>query len=146
MTSFRFSAAVAASLICLTLAPAHAQEPIFVTPDDVQWRAMGPPGMEVAVLTGDPMAEGVYTMLIKVPAGMRLPPHTHADAWRHSVVVSGTLLFGIGETFDEAAMRELPQGSFWTEHADVAHFAWARDGEVIGLLTAMGPSGTTPVK
>ena len=111
--------------------------------DDAPWRQVNDAGMEVALLSGDPTAEGVYSMLIKLPAGVKLPVHVHADAWRHSVVLSGTLYFGFGDTWDEEALVAYGPGDFWTEAPNDPHFAWTKDGEVVGFLTAMGPTGTT---
>jgi hypothetical protein len=124
----------------------HAESPI-VLPEDVQWRVMNPAGVEGAILSGDPASGGVYTMLLKVPEGTRIPPHTHADAWRQSVILQGTFHFAFGTEFDADALIPMGPGTFWTEAPDQPHFGEIRvgEGEVIALLTAMGPTSTDPV-
>jgi quercetin dioxygenase-like cupin family protein len=85
-------------------------------------------------------------MIIKVPAGTKIPPHSHPDRWRNSVILSGTLYFAFGDKWDDAKLQAFTPGSFWTEPPGSDHFAWAKDSEVIAMVTAMGPSGRTPVK
>ena len=62
---------------------------------------------------------------------------------RTVVVLSGTLYYAFGEQWDEQKLTPLPAGSFFYEPSHVPHFAWAKDGEVVLQLTAIGPSGTT---
>lgn len=141
---FAFSACVMAAVLTIS-GPAHAEQPVIVTPDQITWRPAGNAGMMVAVVHGDPNMAGPYTMLMKIPAGMKIPPHSHPDPWRTSVVVSGTLHFAFGNTWDEAALKPFKPGTVWTEPPGVYHFVWAKDGEVVAMLTAMGPTGFTPV-
>ena len=42
-------------------------------------------------------------------------------------------------------LAPLPAGSFFYEPPHVPHYAWAKDGEVILQLTAIGPGGVTLV-
>ncbi len=98
-------------------------------------------GPRTAVLAGNPKAAGLYTVRVKIPAGARLMPHSHPDA-RMVVVLSGTFHYAYGDRFDEAALKTLPPGSFFTEPAGIVHFAWAKSGEVVVQATAVGPSGT----
>lgn len=141
----------AAGLVALSFAamafssPARAEEPVILQPDGIEWRAVGAAGMQVAVVHGDPGAAGPYSMLIKVPAGLKIPPHSHPDAFRTSVVVSGVFHFAFGDIWDEAALEPFGPGTVWSEPPGVNHFAWAKDGEVVALLTAIGPTGSTPV-
>lgn len=79
---------------------------------------------------------------MRFPAGFRNPPHSHPDE-RIVTILSGTLLVGYGEQFDESRMKVLPAGSMFTEPAQQPHFAWARDGEVVGQVVGHGPSATT---
>lgn len=138
------SGALPAALV-LVASVVSADEPVIVLPEDVAWRAVGNSGMEMAVLAGDPAQAAPYSFMVKVPKGTRLPPHAHPDAWRHSTIISGTLLWAFGDTFDEASMITLTPGSFWTEPSGANHYGWARDGDVLAVGTAMGPSGMIPV-
>ena len=85
---------------------------------------------------------GVYVIYMRFPAGFRNPPHFHPDE-RIVTILSGTLLVGYGEQFDESAMKALPAGSMFIEPAKQPHFAWARDGEVVLQVVGHGPSDTT---
>ena len=142
-----FHRGVAAALLLLFLiaasAPAEPLRAIRVTPDTLTW-VKDPRGYEQAVVVGDPAGPGLYTAHIRFPAGLRVPPHFHPDD-RIVTVLSGTVLFGYGERFDESRMQALGPGSVWTEPARQPHFAWARDGAVVLQVVGVGPSGTTPV-
>mgnify|MGYP003547828375 CR=1 FL=1 len=125
-------------------APDVASKPIIAALDELNWRPVGNTGMMSALVHGDPGAAAPFTMVMKIPAGTKLPPHSHPDLWRTSIVVSGTLYFGFGDTWDEAALKPMKPGTVWTEPAGANHFLWAKDGEVIAKLTAMGPTGSKP--
>jgi hypothetical protein len=58
------------------------------------------------------------------------------------VVVAGTWFFGYGTVADDAALRTLPAGSFYTEPAGAAHFAMTKDEPVEIMITGYGPSDT----
>ena len=58
-------------------------------------------------------------------------------------ILSGTLLVGYGEQFDESKMKALPAGGMFTEPAKQPHFVWAKDGEVVIQVVGHGPSATT---
>lgn len=130
--------------IVLFASVAIADEPVIVLHDDVAWRAMGNSGAEMAILAGDPMQAGPNSFMVRVPQGTRLPPHAHPDVWRHSTIISGTLMWALGDTFAEASMVALTPGSFWTEPSGANHYGWAWSGDVLAVGTAMGPSGMVP--
>lgn len=113
--------------------------------EDVEWTMTANPAMQIMVLMGDPRGDGPYLMLIKVAPGTEIPPHSHPDEWRHSVVLSGTIHFGQGETWDDGALVALAPGSFWTEAPGSPHFIRLGEDGAIALLTADGPTGMTPV-
>jgi hypothetical protein len=141
-------------LCCLGIAAVahglHAQaepEAIAVTPPEMKWGAQGGlamAGMEQVNLVGDPSRPGPYTLRLKFPAGYRLAPHSHPDS-REVTVLSGTWYTGYGEKFDEAALKALPAGSFYTEPANLAHFVEVREPVMI-QVSGTGPSGRVFVK
>ncbi len=143
----RYSSLMLAACALVWSSTAQAQNaptgPQF--PDKIQFKAPLNPGVAVAVLLGDPTKPGVYVTRNKIPAGLKVMPHTHPDEWRTAVVMSGTLYFAIGEKWDESKLTAYPVGTFFTEPARTPHFVWAKDGDVILQITAMGPTGTTPV-
>ena len=121
----------------------NKHEQVLKLPDQLEWKA--PPmvgGASTAVLYGDPTKAGVYVTRTKFPAGLKGLPHTHPDEWRTVVVLSGTIYFGLGDTWDEGKLKPYPTGTFFSEPKDTPHFVWAKDGEVVVQVTAMGPTGT----
>ena len=115
-------------------------EPIMVAVDEIEWR-LGPEsleeGAEYAVLEGDPSKNELFTMRLRLPDGFRIMPHTHPNVER-ATVLSGTLHFGHGDTFDEGAARRLDAGSYLAMPPEMEHFAYAQ-GETVLQLTSIGP-------
>jgi quercetin dioxygenase-like cupin family protein len=130
-------------------AGAYAQnitESIVVLPNEMLWKPTPvSPGLEIAVLYGDPPNSGVYVQRVRFPAGLKLMPHFHPDEWRTGVVLSGNYYFGLGEQWDESKLRLYPPGTFFSEPKGTPHFVWAKDGEVMVQFTAMGPTGITRI-
>jgi quercetin dioxygenase-like cupin family protein len=98
---------------------------------------MLPRGAELAILDGDPAKNQNFVMRLKLPDGYRLPVHTHSVTDRF-VVISGALMFGIGDTFESAAMKELRPGAISIVPAGDAHYAQAR-GETVIQISGTGP-------
>lgn len=96
-----------------------------------------PPGARRTVIHGDPTKEGDFTMRLSFPDGYRIPPHIHS-AGEHITVLQGTFMFGMGERFDESALRAHPAGDFIYTPAKMPHFAIAR-GETVVQLHGNGP-------
>ena len=123
-----------------------------VTPGEVTWPpaaaggvgTSGVSGTQTVVLKGDPTKAGLYTLLLRVGPNTKIEPHAHPDD-RVATVVSGTWYFGYGKQFNEAALKALPAGSFYTEPPGAAHFAMTRGDSVVIQITGSGPSGTTYV-
>lgn len=136
-----------ALLLALSL-PARGGEMAAVryTADEVPLRADSgrPGGMDMATLAGDMAKPGLYAARIRIPAGLRVLPHTHPED-RLVVVLSGTLHVGYGGRFDASRMKALPPGGFFTEPAGQPHFAWAQTEDVIVQVSGIGPSGTVYV-
>jgi len=99
--------------------------------------AVFPPGAQLAVLGGDPSKTGEFTVRLRMPAGYKIPPHTHPTD-ENVTVVSGAFKVGMGNTFDASAMKTLPQGGFVTAPQGMAHYAMAV-GETIVQVHAIGP-------
>ncbi len=119
-------------------AQAHRQ----FAPADVKWGDAPPSlpkGAKAAVLDGDPAAPGLFTMRLLVPAGYRVPPHSH-PAQEHVTVLSGELMMGLGETWDETKGHTMPAGTLGIMPAGVRHFAWTK-AETVIQLHGIGPWG-----
>ncbi len=131
----------------LAITAGACAEPLMrglVTPQELQWSA-GSTGNPQARITGDSSKPGMYMYRSRFPANYKVQPHFHPDE-RIGMVVSGTLLVGYGEQFDESQMKVMPAGSIWIEPARQPHFVWAKDGEVVIQITGgNGPTGTTQI-
>jgi quercetin dioxygenase-like cupin family protein len=101
----------------------------------------GVAGIQTTVLYGDPTAPGPYTIRIAVPPNTRIAAHTHRDE-RTAVVVSGDWYFGYGATAEEALVKPLPPGSYYSEPAEVAHFALTRADPAVVYIFGVGPTDT----
>ena len=121
-------------------APALPAGAIQVPAGSGTWLS-GPPGLpagtRVMRLEGDPSSEGMFTLRLQVPAGTRLQPHSHPRDERVTVL-SGEVLVGFGDTFDENAMTRFTAGSFYVNPADSHHFIWFKSESVI-QITGNGP-------
>lgn len=98
-------------------------------------------GIRTLVLAGDPTRLGMYTIELLVPAHTRIAAHEHRDD-RTAVVVSGTWHFGYGRTADDAGSKSLGPGSFYTEPANMPHFARTEGEPVAVVITGNGPTDT----
>jgi hypothetical protein len=110
------------------------------TPDAVKWMdAPGalPAGAKLAVLEGNPMEPGIYTMRLWMPDGYKIPPHHHLQV-EHVTVISGIFNLGMGDSFDEAKGSAMPTGTFGFLPPNMNHFAWAK-GETVIQLHGNGP-------
>lgn len=142
-------AAAVAGIVVSVSAVAQAPAPgvMAMTPADMAWTSQGAvaaPGMQQVNLVGDPAKPGPYTLRLRFPKGFRIAPHTHPDS-REVTVLSGVYATGYGETFDEAALKTLPAGSFYTEPANVPHYIEIKE-DVVLQVSGVGPSGRRFVK
>jgi uncharacterized RmlC-like cupin family protein len=122
-----------------------------LTPEEIKWTGgtatvgtSGATGMQTVVLKGNPAKEGLYTMLLRVPPNTKIEAHSHKDD-RTAVVLSGVWYFGYGREFNEAALKKLPAGGFYTEPPGAEHFAMTKDQEAMIEITGYGPSATVYV-
>jgi quercetin dioxygenase-like cupin family protein len=131
---------------CVAAATTSPTATTFVLPSDLKWSGNARQhGLQTAPLFGNPHVAEPYAERIKIPAHSRLMPHRHPSAIRMVTVLSGTLYFAFGETFDETKLRTLPAGTFFVEPKGVAHYSMTKDEPVVLHLDAIGPAGTTYV-
>lgn len=140
MTRAIVVACLVLSVVAIPVAAQGKKDHAMFAPADLVWSA-GPPslpkGAHVAVLKGNPAEEGIFTIRLRLPANYVIPAHWH-PAFEHITVVEGTFSMGLGERFDEAALHEMPAGSFMTMAPGTRHFAASTRGGVI-QLHGMGP-------
>jgi quercetin dioxygenase-like cupin family protein len=124
----------------LLLLATLAESPVGFTPESIVWKDAPPTmpaGSRIAVLEGDPAADGTFTMRIRIPAGTVLPPHWHP---RHErvTVLTGAAEVGFGSSVDRQAVRRYGAGSFYLTPPRLMHYVLFPE-ETEMQLTGTGP-------
>ena len=105
------------------------------TPGEMKW-GDGPPfipaGAKMAVLDGNPMADELYTIRLKMPDGYKVGAHWHPKR-EEVTVISGNLNLGMGDKFDAAKLKGYPSGSFFYMDPDMHHYAQAKGATEIQI-------------
>jgi hypothetical protein len=126
-------------------APSHQPgQDVFkaVLPEDIDWKpfAAFPPSVRLAVVVGQPSEKGPYVIRVKVPRGVKLMPHKHTED-RIYTVISGIFYIGLGDQFDADKLAAYPPGAVIILPGNTSHFHWAKSGDYITQVTAIGPLG-----
>lgn len=119
---------------------AGAVKPPMVNTADLKWGPGPPafnPGTEMAVIDGDPSKPGMFVLRAKLPDGFKIMPHWHPTD-ESVTVLSGNLLAGMGEKWDDAAMKSFTAGGFARLSKKMPHYVVAK-GETILQIHAAGP-------
>ena len=108
-----------------------------VMPKDLKW-GPAPPGLpagaQLAVLSGDPTKQGMFTIRLKFPAGYSVAPHHHPTP-ELVTVMDGTLTVGMGEVADPAKASSLGVGGFVDMPPNRNHFASTATGVTIQIIS-----------
>ncbi|HEY2651606.1 MAG TPA: cupin domain-containing protein [Solirubrobacteraceae bacterium] len=129
----------------MTTSPGHQpDQDVFrsILSEDINWQpfAAFPPGAQLAVVVGHPAEPGPYLTRVRVGSNVKLLPHTHPED-RIYTVISGVFYIGLGEEFDSDKLEAYPPGSVVVLPGGTPHFHWARSGEYVSQITAIGPLG-----
>jgi quercetin dioxygenase-like cupin family protein len=113
-----------------------------ILPEDIQWKPFSafPASARLAVLVGEPTQEGPYVVRVKVPSGVKLMPHRHPED-RIYTVISGVFYIGLGDRFEPENIKAYPVGSVVILPGNTWHFHWAKSGEYVTQVNAIGPLG-----
>lgn len=113
-----------------------------VFPEDIDWKPFSafPTPARLAVVVGEPTKPGPYVIRVKVPAGVKIMPHKHPED-RVYTIISGIFYVGLGDRFDADKLNAYPPGSVIVLPGDTPHFHWAKSGEYVSQVTAIGPLG-----
>ncbi len=113
-----------------------------VLPEDIDWQPFSafPPEARLAVVVGNPSEPGPYVTRVRVPMGVKLMPHSHPED-RVYTVISGVFYIGLGDEFDKDKLQAYPPGSVIVLPGGTRHFHWAKSGEYVTQITAIGPLG-----
>lgn len=128
--------------LCAFLAGSAAVSPALaqVMPNDLKWGpapAGLPAGAQLAVLSGDPGAEGMFTIRLKFPPGYAVAPHHH-PAPELVTVMDGTMGLGMGDVTDKPKAASLGVGGYIAMAPNMNHFAFTDTGAVV-QITSHGP-------
>ena len=115
--------------------------------EDLAWRPFPafPPEARLAVVVGDPTRPGPYVIRVHLPDGVRMMPHRHPED-RIYTVISGVFYIGLGETFDADKLVAYPPGAVIVLPGGQPHFHWAKSGDYVTQVTAIGPLGLAYVE
>jgi quercetin dioxygenase-like cupin family protein len=138
MTPYRsLLSAAAATAAILALSPAWsadtAGDTMMVNPASIQWQDAPPSvpkGAKIAVMHGDPGKSGPYTMRLRLPAGYKIPPHTHTQS-ENLTVLSGALYLGMGDKVDQGNAKALNAGGFHFLPGKTPHYAYTKAATVL---------------
>src|SRR5262249_48412597 len=132
---------VAALLLAMLPAAAlAADDDTAVQPSALKWGPPPPglpPGAQVAVVSGNPRGDGAYVVRVRLPAGYKVPPHTHPTD-ENVTVLSGNFHVAMGDKFDAKKGDTLRAGGFFNAQKGMQHYAWATSPTII-QIHGMGP-------
>ena len=113
-----------------------------VLPEQIDWKPFPafPPSVRLAIVVGQPSEPGPYVIRVKVPSGVKMMPHRHPED-RVYTVMSGVFYIGLGDQFDGDKVEAYPPGSVIVLPGNTSHFHWAKSGEYVTQVTAIGPLG-----
>ena len=113
-----------------------------ILPEHVDWKPFPafPPGARLAVLVGEPTQAGPYLIRVNVPSGVKLTPRKHPED-RIYTVISGVFCIGVGNRFEAEDLKAYPPGSVVVLPGNTWHFHWAKSGEYVTQVNAIGPLG-----
>jgi hypothetical protein len=85
-----------------------------------------------------PSRLGHYTIRVKATHGEKLMPHKHAED-RVYTLISGVFYIGLDDEFDASKLEAYPPGAVIILPGVTPDFHWAKSGEYVTQITAMGP-------
>jgi quercetin dioxygenase-like cupin family protein len=104
----------------------------LVTRADLRWAATAIPNLEMAIVSGDPSANGQYVLRFRTTKLTRIPPHWH-PVDEQLTVLTGTPSLGMGDHFVASALRTLHSGDFVLMPKESRHFAQFPAGTEVQL-------------
>lgn len=118
----------------------------MVNAADLKWGPAPPAfnaGAQMTLIDGDPGKPGPFVIRVKFPSGFKVMPHWH-PADESVTVISGTLAAGMGDKWDDAAMKTFTAGGFARMPRKTTHYVQAKE-ETIVQVHGTGPFALTYV-
>jgi oxalate decarboxylase/phosphoglucose isomerase-like protein (cupin superfamily) len=133
-----------------TRAAVGNQSSMLVEPGSEKWgevpaaALVGTPSVEMggtlrlAVIQGDPTKAGrTYTLRLSCTDGLKIAPHWHPTT-ENVTVVKGAAAVGMGSKWDDAALKDVSLGGFFSAGPQMRHFAQCK-GDTILQVHGIGP-------
>lgn len=121
--------------------PAEGPDVMLLPTGNVTWTDFSTPGFDpgikLAVLHGNPMGRGDYTVRLMFPDGYKFPVHWHPGA-EHITVLTGTFQLAMGTSGDWSVMKTYAPGDFIYAPARHPHYGGAV-GQTVIQLHGEGP-------
>jgi ketosteroid isomerase-like protein len=102
-----------------------------------------PPGAKMAVVAGDPSKAEPFALRLQTPAGWKVAPHWHPTD-ENVTVLSGAVALGMGDSFDQAGMKDLGTAGYSVIPAESHHYFLSKTAATI-QVNGMGPFAMTYV-
>lgn len=94
--------------------------------------------LRLAVIQGDPTKAGrSFTIRLSCTDGLKVAPHWHPTT-ENVTVVKGGAAVGMGSKWDDAALKDVSTGGFFSAGAQQRHFAQCK-GDTILQVHGIGP-------
>jgi uncharacterized protein (TIGR02246 family) len=117
----------------LPAAPMESSEMLMRSASALAWSDLSvpgvPPGIKLAVLSGDPGKTGPFVARLQFPDGYQIPLHWHPTA-ENVTLLSGQIDLGMGNSVDMSKLHSYVAGDYAAIPARQPHF-----GVVHGLTT-----------
>lgn len=127
--------------VAATEQAAAGADHVQLAPGDLKWMPAPPvlpEGVQIAVLYGNPHAEGFSILRLKIPPNTTFAPHWHPTAESFSVL-SGNIYVGAGDKVDKAKATRMPAMSFVSLPALHHHWVYTGDEGATLDLSFYGP-------
>lgn len=99
----------------------------LVSADQLQWAPGALPNLEMAVVSGNPKAEGAFVLRIRALRDQRIPAHWHPMD-EHVTAIKDGFAIAMGENFSEQQLRPLKAGDYAMLPKETRHYAWMKKG------------------
>lgn len=111
---------------------------IQIHSDKIQWQEAPPSmpkGSEIFIMEGNPKSEGIFTMRVKIPPGIKLDMHTHPKDERVTLL-EGEIYIGFSKDIEPI---KFTAGDFYINPKGTEHFVLTKDQGAIIQITGEGP-------
>ena len=131
-----FTVSMCALSVCATIACAQSAPRIHDV-ESLSWMPSAAPGLELAVVEGNPQGPGPYVVAMRYKAGTTTPPHSHPEEM-NLVVVKGQFFVGVGDRAESSGNKMLNPGSVVVIPKGSHHSEGAITDSIV-LLYGSGP-------